>query len=220
MASTSPHPRCVPNVGDGDGGVGQRKMMGPSRNGSAKPFATLLGSSTITVMRDSGALPTTECTAAAIDSIWPATPLAHCSISAGKWMSNRAVEMVRQGIWGRVRYCPSTACGAPIRPMSRPKRDGRRVTGDGRERRGSLTTPAFTPVPRLPSDVVWITPVPRLPSPLSLIRHRLQLRHADGHRGVGSEQLGEIALAIGEATTERIGDAEMRAASLDRLCGG
>ena len=78
--------------------MGQRKMIGPSRNGSANPFATLLGSSTITVMRDVGVLPTTSFTASATDSICLATCLVHSSISAGKWMSKRAVEMVRQGI--------------------------------------------------------------------------------------------------------------------------
>jgi hypothetical protein len=37
-------------------------------NGSAKPLATFDGSSTITVMRDAGLLPTTASTALATDS--------------------------------------------------------------------------------------------------------------------------------------------------------
>src|SRR5688500_3981424 len=139
MASTSPHPRCVPNVGDGEGGVGHRKMTGPSRNGSAKPFATLLGSSTITVMRDDGALPTTECTASATDSICRATRLVHSSISAGKWMSNRAVEMVRHGMWGRVRYCACAGLRVHTIASAVKKTDvGRGMWEEAKRRRGFI----------------------------------------------------------------------------------
>src|SRR5688572_30846666 len=73
-------------------------MTGPSMKGSAKPLAMLVGSSTITVMRDVGALPATAFTASAKDSIRCAMTCVHSVISAGKWISNRAVVMVRQGI--------------------------------------------------------------------------------------------------------------------------
>jgi hypothetical protein len=103
-------------------------MTGPSRNGSAKPFATFEGSSTITVTRAEGALPTTALTASAYASIRAAMLFVHSSISEGKWMSNRSVLIVRQGIWGRVRYCAPDVAGDTSNAPAIPKKAPRRAT--------------------------------------------------------------------------------------------
>jgi hypothetical protein len=103
-ARISPHPRCCPNDGPGDGGVGQRKITGPSSSGTAKPFETLDGSSTITVTRAVGALPTIVFTDDDTDSMRSATGTTHVRISAGKWNRKCAVSIVSHLSAGRVRY--------------------------------------------------------------------------------------------------------------------
>ena len=82
-ARISPHPRCCPKLGDGDGGVGQRKMTGPSSNGTANPLDTFEGSSTMTVTRAAGVCLTSKLTAAAYDSIRCATGSTQARMSAG-----------------------------------------------------------------------------------------------------------------------------------------
>ncbi len=80
--SISDHSRYEPIDHEGEGGVGNRNMSGASMSGSANPFATLSGSSTITVTRSSGAHPTSALTASRIDSMRLAMSSVHASLSA------------------------------------------------------------------------------------------------------------------------------------------